>query len=540
MDIREETLKVYTKRKMVAEVVSGDSSSSSSSISVRKGFSHFTAVCFTINYLIGTGFLTLPWAFQQGGTLLSTITLLFVVFICNICKNYVLETMARAEAMIGFTGDGLDEVGNEEGVSLTRAEIKRADSECYGSTQDSTEAEVSVESPQDSPPNTIMEPFSISLRKDMTYEVKERKFEYVELCRIFLGAKGEKAYIAAVTISIFAQLWGYTSVFSSAMATAAPISKDFGRDYTMYTLIFGSIVVPLSCLDLKEQVQFQMFLTFCRFVVIGLMVMTAFTAGVDGTTSTTHEKVYFIGTDGPEGASLVDFSGFYEMFSVLVYAAMFHNAIPVLSEPVADKRTLNIIFRDGFVVCGAAFWVIGYVIAWYFGDHIEQSANLNWEYFVGGTGRQSPDGKWVDVAIWAKALSIFVLCFPAVNIVSAYPLNAVVLGNNLLTKLCGPNETSRHKKTFFRLVSSFPPVFGALFVRDLGIITSYAGILAIITVLCFPALMHLSSKQEARKRGYLNATCYESVGSSDVAAYSIVTLSVVASIYVLVNLLLGS
>lgn len=39
------------------------------------GFSPFVAFCFTINYILGTGFLTLPWAFVQGGVLLSTLTL---------------------------------------------------------------------------------------------------------------------------------------------------------------------------------------------------------------------------------------------------------------------------------------------------------------------------------------------------------------------------------------------------------------------------------------------------------------------------------
>ena len=50
--------------------------------------------------------------------------------------------------------------------------------------------------------------------------VGERKFEYVELCRTFLGRGGERAYLTAVCISVYAQLWGFTCVFSSAMAAA--------------------------------------------------------------------------------------------------------------------------------------------------------------------------------------------------------------------------------------------------------------------------------------------------------------------------------
>ena len=33
--------------------------------------SPFVCACFTLNYIIGTGFLTLPWAFETGGIVLG-------------------------------------------------------------------------------------------------------------------------------------------------------------------------------------------------------------------------------------------------------------------------------------------------------------------------------------------------------------------------------------------------------------------------------------------------------------------------------------
>lgn len=47
---------------------------------------HFTftiAVLFTLNYIMGTGFLTIPWSFNQSGVILGlkNRTLLFYLFL---------------------------------------------------------------------------------------------------------------------------------------------------------------------------------------------------------------------------------------------------------------------------------------------------------------------------------------------------------------------------------------------------------------------------------------------------------------------------
>merc|ERR1719203_745596 len=77
-----------------------------------EGFSPFIAVCFTVNYLVGTGFLTLPWAFVQGGLILSTILLIIATGISDIVKDFLLEGMARAEAVVPLDKEDLN--GEEE------------------------------------------------------------------------------------------------------------------------------------------------------------------------------------------------------------------------------------------------------------------------------------------------------------------------------------------------------------------------------------------------------------------------------------------
>ena len=92
-------------------------------------------------------------------------------------------------------------------------------------------------------------------------------------------------------------------------------------------------------------------------------------------------------------------------------------------------------------------------------------------------------------------------------------------------------------KIAFRILASAPPILGAFFVRELGIITSYAGVLAIVTVLTFPSLLYLESRAEMKRRGIFGPTYYDGWLSSIAGAYMVFVLSVVAGFYILFKLL---
>lgn len=47
------------------------------------------------------------------------------------------------------------------------------------------------------------------------------------------------------------------------------------------------------------------------------------------------------------------------------------------------------------------------------------------------------DGEIISIAWWAKAVSLYVMCFPALDVVSAFPLNAITLGNNMMGSAYG-------------------------------------------------------------------------------------------------------
>ena len=59
-------------------------------------FSFAVAVAFAVNYNMGTGFLTLPWAFFQAGLILSVFCLLTICVLSMLSVLCILETMSRA------------------------------------------------------------------------------------------------------------------------------------------------------------------------------------------------------------------------------------------------------------------------------------------------------------------------------------------------------------------------------------------------------------------------------------------------------------
>lgn len=52
---------------------------------------------FNINFIVGTGFLSVPYAFYRAGTLTATLTLLALAVISWNTANWIIETMARSQ-----------------------------------------------------------------------------------------------------------------------------------------------------------------------------------------------------------------------------------------------------------------------------------------------------------------------------------------------------------------------------------------------------------------------------------------------------------
>lgn len=115
------------------------------------------------------------------------------------------------------------------------------------------------------------------------------------------------------------------------------------------------------------------------------------------------------------------------------------NAVGIVSNETLIKQSLVSVFRATVICITVAYIWIAIVLASAFGEHIEQSSNLMWNDYTGGSAK----------AGWCKAISLYVVCFPALDVVSAFPLNAITLGNSLLGALYG-RRTHEYEVCAFR------------------------------------------------------------------------------------------
>ena len=520
------------------------------------GFSPVVAFCFTINYILGTGFLTIPWAFVQSGLILSTLLMVVSAILSDISKDYLLETMARAEAMLDDQmhwiaghddNDEVEDPKKKQGRLLLpptsreerekqRLLIKQRQQQ--SGDEDAEQEMTHYDSIDKTPKNSNGKKkygHSASLPTDMhnnnhnhvhfqtdgavmvlpaeppKYLVKQRKFEVNALCRVFLGKYGLQSYTVIICLYLMGALWAYTSVFASAMATALPWfgNGDEGFNYLCYAILFGCVVVPLSCLELDEQVPLQVFLTLCRFLMFFLMIGTSHLAADDDQEASDNIA---------QPADNFRLAGIAKTLPVLMFATIFHHSIPGLTHPVGDKRKVGKIFTATNTFTVAAYVTLGITLGATFGNGIEQSSNLNWSTFHAGTGYIDENGNVVGAAWWTHAVSFYIMLFPAVDVVSAFPLSAITLGNNLFGAAYGKRihevEGNRCLRTCYRLLASVPPIIFGICVRELGTITDYTGTSGFLIALCFPAILFMCSRARAKEHHFRLDTYYSSYGSS--------------------------
>jgi len=511
---------------------------------------------------------------NTSGVILSSIVLTLACLLSNVSKNYVLESMARADSIYSFNvrekyesdyhllsceklidhDDSYSSSSSSSSSSLENIQNIQKKYILYkietnGNNNDNNDDDKDKDKDKDKEdededddneliPNGVNSP---SL-------VRSRKFEIIELTSMFLGKKGETFYLIAICLLMYGTLWAYTSVFSSAMSEAIPIAKllnlDYiSDDYTIWCIVFAIIVVPLTCMELKEQISVQIFLSMSRVGMVFFMVGSI----VGSFNSSSPQFGYQSSSSG--SSKLFNINKIYKIIPIAVFANIFHHSIPGLSSPVKDKKKLGIIFASTFTFAIFAYSTIGILVAWYFGDAIKTSSNLNWTNYHAGTGHIDPDCNadndndcaWVNRAWWVNIIAYFVICFPATDVISAFPLNGITLGNSLMGKYYGSRIREYEKKInvirIWRLVGSVPPIFGAFFVRELGTITDYTGITGFAIAFVFPALLQIYSKREAKRLGLMTTTYYSGWMSGDYPTMFVGFVGVFLIVYVFGSLI---
>jgi hypothetical protein len=230
----------------------------------------------------------------------------------------------------------------------------------------------------------------------------------------------------------------------------------------------------------------------------------------------------------------------YILLPIAAYSNIFHHSIPALIRPIQNKEYTVYIFTGTICACFLFYVLIGTVVSSYFGEHSHVASNLNWATYVGVV-----NGDNIQVPLYARVISWFIVLFPALDVASAFPLNAIILGNNLMSFYFTDSYHSHpvdhywypYIKKIFRLLAAVPPLLGAASINDLGKITDYTGITGFAIAFIFPSLLAIYSEELCKRLNLSYTTPYSHVLTSRPMQYASLGLGVFLIVYDLYYLL---
>lgn len=525
-------------------------------------FTFWVAVCFTVNIIMGTGFLTLPWAFYKTGIVLSILLMALIGVISMLATCYFLESMSRYLTLTGGYESffGVDTMGLKEDVEYE--DLEQHQEERRMLTFGASNGE-KVKTDDD---------LLKQIKKVHDENTDDNVVDITDMCEYFLGGIGRNVYLTVITVNIYSTLTCFCSVFATSFAYQMPIYRRHDHNYNLWLAIFFVVTVPASCIELNEQIDYQLFLSFCRVLLVAIMLISVFLAiychsPIDSPVEQdAYEGFSFTSfPQAPYGAPMWDMRGALTLLPLGTASNIFQYCIPSLSQPVEDKKSLAYIF--GYTIFGifVLYCSIGACLAYYFGAEMPPSANTAWSSFHGSArGLNS----WM-----ANFLSTYVVLFPALDVSSAFPLNAISLGHSMYTSLqehpsvkqfCKENDdvqckvgsmkddissnghsgdinkmkwgytfTQLEMKIIFRLLAACPPFIFAIILSDLEKIFTYAGINAFIVGIVFPPLLAYTSKQKMISSGLSPKTMFSSkYYSNDVVMITMLIIGICFFIFV--------
>eukprot|EP01029_Cantina_marsupialis_P023832 TRINITY_DN6004_c0_g1_i1.p1 TRINITY_DN6004_c0_g1~~TRINITY_DN6004_c0_g1_i1.p1 ORF type:complete len:486 (+),score=113.55 TRINITY_DN6004_c0_g1_i1:47-1459(+) len=377
-------------------------------------FSFITATSFAINTIIGCGVLGVPWSFIQGGIIMSSLLLLFLTILCVFAADCLMDVMARAEAIERFHL------------------LKNTDLE--------------------DPPTRTPRGRHI-LHSPPKFRLVDRTFEIAELVNIFLSKKWSIIYTICFFMNALGALWAYVTIFANAF------DELLSPSYEVFWAIFGISAIILTCMELKEQVILQIIMSILRFVVIFLLV------GSVALPYFQNKKIFDdIEHDHVDEMEFVRWGGIAKVLPIVGLAQVLHHMIPSITRDVKRKEKAARVFTTALSLSCLLYFISAATLAAYFGGQIKSSVNLNWDKYLG-----------------PKAVKYFILAFPGLDVLSAFPLMGTAIANNVMSvfeKRMDKAQKNRFKMIKYRLLVAIPPIIGAYFVRDLGVILDFSGLFA--------------------------------------------------------------
>ena len=428
---------------------------------------------FNLNFILGVGFLSIPFTFYYAGIMLGLLTVTLLAISSCITTLWILEVMARTNALylLRNTEERVETQGN-----------------------------------------------NLNIQSDY-YISETRKFEYTEITEILFGISGKILTIMIVTIFNSLILLGYASVAASAWSINIPVNTsvlsqcsqtDFTlkhfptnqRCFNLYRVclsVFGILVITLSSLELNEQKYIQALFAVLRFIALTSIVIFSTFIIIHNKYNPNNPMPLTLNNTNSTVAQLLsrfDVIQWFVALPIIANALNLSSGIPSLTHHIVPKERLKQMYIAVYLTLWFFYATIGVLVSIAFLNLVNENAALDWNYFT-----QYP------YSIIARIFSYFIILFPSLDVISIYPLYVTTLSNNFyLAVMC--RDTSQGKfswkdkmgKLAFRLIFAIIPLIGAAFISNLVTLLQLAGLFVAILQFFIPATCQWQSKRLCGKQ----------------------------------------
>jgi Transmembrane amino acid transporter protein len=299
------------------------------SVSMRAGvldslkvYNPYVCYAFTVNYILGVGCLGIPYAFYRSGIVLGSLLIVFLSFISYTTVMWIAETSHRGMQQ------RLDSCSKNPFRSPKLTRRRKPRNKRVVSSEATTPDAMKLSSLNPFIGNGITSYFISNVKEEVSaaklddIKVDEKDAEYLEcselevteLTQDLLGSKGFVLFQTSLSVLTYVGLLAYTQVFIQSFKSEIwP-----GAPSVIPNLIFGLLVVPLSCCDLAEQIAAQVLMSCLRFFSLGILVAGALAAFyINGPQDRSHTSSSIL--INRRGVPLIEFNGFGIMFTTAIF-----------------------------------------------------------------------------------------------------------------------------------------------------------------------------------------------------------------------------
>jgi amino acid permease len=421
-------------------------------------FTLITGYIFAINSVIGAGFLSIPWAYENSGWLFSLIFQLCVAIHSLYLLLQLLEMMSRAEVLLRMTESSKD----IHSISLKQL---------FKSTK--TE--------------------DLMLPPHLIPTITTRVINISDIVKIVFGEKLGFFYVIITGLFGLGALVAYSAIFASSFVSNVPLgpletcdiyeSSEFFSScrvkYWVFLTIFFVFTLYMTMNGIQEQKTVQYLMSVLRFVVIFLIIVTCIYS-MSNSSSLEDDS-----SNRPRFPSAVKNKNIGHAIPIILFATCYHTQVPSISHLVKDKKkNLKKIHLASIFTCCFFYVLLGIITSTVI-ENVPSMVSMSYRnYSAGHSSAERP--------AWTYIIEYIILISPALDVMTTFPVFALAISSSLVSWKYEGNIDLVEKKVLlsFRFFVVFIPIFISFFVFDLGQILDWAGLLAFIVIHIPIPLLH--------------------------------------------------